>query len=89
MTPITRGARARDAAAQPGYLFRVMPRECPICGNGVGDPRTNRAFPLCSARCRAIDLGRWLSESYRIPAEPVPRDEADSLAPSFAPDEDA
>jgi endogenous inhibitor of DNA gyrase (YacG/DUF329 family) len=23
-------------------------------------------FPFCSARCRLIDLGRWLGEDYRI-----------------------
>jgi endogenous inhibitor of DNA gyrase (YacG/DUF329 family) len=26
-------------------------------------------FPFCSPRCKTIDLGRWLGESYRIPAE--------------------
>jgi endogenous inhibitor of DNA gyrase (YacG/DUF329 family) len=26
-------------------------------------------FPFCSPRCRLIDLGRWLGESYRIPSE--------------------
>lgn len=54
----------------------AMPRACPICGATVGDPATNKSFPLCSARCRAIDLGRWVSESYRIPAEPVQPDDA-------------
>jgi endogenous inhibitor of DNA gyrase (YacG/DUF329 family) len=24
-------------------------------------------FPFCSARCRQIDLGRWLGEQYGIP----------------------
>jgi endogenous inhibitor of DNA gyrase (YacG/DUF329 family) len=23
-------------------------------------------FPFCSARCRTVDLGRWLGEKYRI-----------------------
>jgi endogenous inhibitor of DNA gyrase (YacG/DUF329 family) len=23
-------------------------------------------FPFCSDRCKLIDLGRWLGESYRI-----------------------
>jgi endogenous inhibitor of DNA gyrase (YacG/DUF329 family) len=23
-------------------------------------------FPFCSARCRTIDLGRWLGEKYRL-----------------------
>jgi endogenous inhibitor of DNA gyrase (YacG/DUF329 family) len=26
-------------------------------------------FPFCSQRCKTIDLGRWLGEAYRIPAE--------------------
>jgi endogenous inhibitor of DNA gyrase (YacG/DUF329 family) len=25
-------------------------------------------FPFCSDRCKLIDLGRWLGESYRIPS---------------------
>jgi uncharacterized protein len=27
------------------------------------------AMPFCSARCRQIDLGRWLDESYGLPYE--------------------
>jgi endogenous inhibitor of DNA gyrase (YacG/DUF329 family) len=38
-------------------------------------------FPFCSARCKTIDLGRWLKESYRLPAE----EEADG---SSAPEPD-
>jgi endogenous inhibitor of DNA gyrase (YacG/DUF329 family) len=26
-------------------------------------------FPFCSRRCKTIDLGRWLGEAYRIPAD--------------------
>jgi endogenous inhibitor of DNA gyrase (YacG/DUF329 family) len=26
-------------------------------------------FPFCSERCKTIDLGRWLSGTYRLPAE--------------------
>ena len=26
-------------------------------------------LPFCSARCKQIDLGRWLGGAYRIPAE--------------------
>jgi len=26
-------------------------------------------YPFCSARCRKIDLGRWLGEKYAIPAD--------------------
>ena len=30
-------------------------------------------YPFCSARCRKIDLGRWLDGKYRIP-DPTPAD---------------
>lgn len=32
--------------------------------------------PFCSERCRLLDLGAWASESYRIPAEDPPDDDA-------------
>jgi endogenous inhibitor of DNA gyrase (YacG/DUF329 family) len=40
-------------------------RECPICGK----PATEASKPFCSERCRDVDLNRWLSDSYRIPAK--------------------
>jgi endogenous inhibitor of DNA gyrase (YacG/DUF329 family) len=44
---------------------------CPVCGKPVEtDPQNVRPpFPFCSDRCRLIDLGRWLGERYRIPAQ--------------------
>jgi endogenous inhibitor of DNA gyrase (YacG/DUF329 family) len=39
-------------------------RKCPICGK----PATEASKPFCSERCRDVDLNRWLSDSYRIPA---------------------
>ena len=37
---------------------------CPIC-----DKPTETAFrPFCSKRCADIDLARWFSGSYAIPA---------------------
>jgi endogenous inhibitor of DNA gyrase (YacG/DUF329 family) len=41
---------------------------CPICGRSATPRAENAAFPFCSARCRQIDLGKWLSEEYRVPA---------------------
>ena len=35
-------------------------------------------FPFCSERCRLIDLGRWLTDKYQIPASP---DENGAAAP--------
>ena len=38
---------------------------CPVCGK-TPQPAYR---PFCSRRCADVDLGRWLTESYRIPAE--------------------
>jgi len=46
-------------------------RPCPICGK----PADAAQRPFCSPRCRQIDLNRWLSEVYRVPAPPEPDDE--------------
>ncbi|MDN5788977.1 DNA gyrase inhibitor YacG [Pseudorhodobacter sp.] len=37
---------------------------CPICARD-SDPKYR---PFCSRRCADIDLGKWLSGSYAIPA---------------------
>jgi len=37
---------------------------CPLCGK----PVAAAVRPFCSDRCRLVDLNRWLSEAYRIPA---------------------
>ena len=42
--------------------------KCPICGKPA-DFNTP-ASPFCSARCKMIDLGKWLGEDYRI-SEPL------------------
>ena len=42
-------------------------KACPICGQPAREP-THR--PFCSARCKQIDLNRWLGEVYRVPAAP-------------------
>lgn len=51
--------------------------KCAICGKPavrgavVDAKRGVDAFPFCSFRCQTIDLGKWLSEEYRIPGESV------------------
>lgn len=54
--------------AGPQSGARPLERPCPNCGKPVplGPEATFR--PFCSERCRAIDLGAWLSETYRIPS---------------------
>jgi endogenous inhibitor of DNA gyrase (YacG/DUF329 family) len=43
-----------------------MPSEkpCPICGK----PAQPALQPFCSKRCADVDLNRWLSGVYAIPA---------------------
>jgi uncharacterized protein len=45
--------------AGPG---KAKAKKCPICGK----PSTEASKPFCSER--DVDLNRWLSDSYRIPA---------------------
>ncbi len=37
---------------------------CPICEREFDPNAADAAKPFCSARCRTIDLGRWLGEDY-------------------------
>ena len=53
---------------------------CPIC-NRENDYFADPLGPFCSARCKLIDLGKWLGEEYRI-SEPLRPDH-------FAGDEEA
>jgi endogenous inhibitor of DNA gyrase (YacG/DUF329 family) len=39
-------------------------KSCPICGK----PAAERFRPFCSGRCKDVDLNRWLSGVYAIPA---------------------
>ncbi len=38
---------------------------CPICAK----PSHPEYRPFCSKRCADVDLGKWLTGSYAIPAE--------------------
>jgi endogenous inhibitor of DNA gyrase (YacG/DUF329 family) len=50
----------------------LKPRSpCPICGK----PAESRFRPFCGPRCADIDLGRWLGEAYRVPADTPSEDE--------------
>ncbi len=40
-------------------------KSCPVCNK----PAAPQFRPFCSKRCADIDLGRWLGETYRVPAE--------------------
>jgi uncharacterized protein len=38
------------------------PPNCPICKKPAALPHV----PFCSARCKQVDLHRWMSEVYKI-----------------------
>ncbi|MDR3439903.1 DNA gyrase inhibitor YacG [Telmatospirillum sp.] len=38
---------------------------CPVCGK----PADEEHRPFCSARCRQVDLSRWLKEVYVVPGD--------------------
>ncbi len=68
-----------------GKVIRLrQPRPCPICGK----PSTQADHPFCSGRCADIDLNRWLSGAYVIPAGPAEEAGEDETAPTPDPDED-
>lgn len=62
-----------------------MPR-CPVCNDPVDLVKTP-SVPFCSDRCRMVDLGRWLGESYAVPLARRPDDEEEGLAAAGGEDE--
>jgi len=44
---------------------------CPVCKREF-EKSESPALPFCSERCRTIDLGRWLGETYSVPVTPDP-----------------
>jgi len=50
-------------------------RPCSICGK----PAEQRFRPFCSRRCADVDLNRWLSGAYAVPA--VEEDDPDEPEP--------
>jgi len=57
--------------------------QCPTC-RATTEWEGNAHRPFCSERCKLIDLGCWLREEYRIPAE-----EDDSEGPTGGGRQDA
>lgn len=42
--------------------------KCPTCQQSTWW-QDNPHRPFCSRRCRLLDLGCWVEEEYRVPAE--------------------
>ncbi len=55
-------------------MSEQTPKKCPVCGK----PAVEAYKPFCSKRCADVDLNRWLSGTYVIPArddEPIADDD--------------
>ena len=56
--------------AEVHSIAKARRSRCPICQKpSVADYR-----PFCSARCKTVDLGRWLGGTYRVPPEEEPEE---------------
>ena len=51
-------------AAKAKVVPLLKPKKCPICGR----PATIEFRPFCSRHCMDVDLARWLTGGYAIPA---------------------
>ena len=66
------------SAADKAKVTPLRPRRpCPECGK----PSARDTYPFCSVRCKNVDLNRWLSGAYVIPARDDDEDEVDADAP--------
>ena len=53
---------------------------CPRCGKPAEN--TNNPFrPFCSQSCKMIDLGNWISGSYRISRDDAVDDDSEATIP--------
>jgi endogenous inhibitor of DNA gyrase (YacG/DUF329 family) len=51
---------------------------CPICRK----PAAPQYRPFCSRRCADVDLGRWLTGGYAIPARAADDDDDAAATPA-------
>ncbi|SFN99511.1 DNA gyrase inhibitor YacG [Cohaesibacter marisflavi] len=61
---MTKKPEDEKAAAGGKVTGMRRSRPCPICSK----PSTKENYPFCSDRCKQVDLSRWLTGVYAIPA---------------------
>jgi len=56
----------------------MIQASCPICQRELRgeSPAQFPQYPFCSQRCKRIDLGRWLGETYRLSVEKSEEEDA-------------
>ena len=55
----------------PERTMPGAPDTCPICGKPSAPVRLH---PFCSRRCADVDLGRWFTGGYSVPATEADED---------------
>ena len=58
-------------------MTNAGPAPCPICNRAL---REQSPAPFCSQRCADVDLGRWVTGAYVIPAGASSEDDPESSA---------
>jgi len=58
---------------------------CPTCKAEILPREENPAFPFCSPRCRAVDLGRWFTGAYTVPGKITEREGGEPAVEESAP----
>ena len=56
---------------------------CPICTK----PTVAAYRPFCSRRCADLDLGRWMTGAYAVPAGPDDDEDGDSVPDEWSADD--
>jgi hypothetical protein len=51
---------------------------CPTCKKKF-NYYSSEFRPFCCEKCRMVDLGLWLTESYSVPVEKLTEDEIETL----------
>lgn len=62
------------APSSPSTRSKRLEVRCPSCGEMHLYSTDNPYRPFCSKGCKAIDLGAWASEQYRVEAKPTTED---------------
>lgn len=58
--------------------MKVLEVICPRCKKKF-NYYSSEFRPFCNEKCRLIDLGQWLNESYTVPVQNLTLEEAERL----------
>ena len=58
--------------------MKILNVTCPNCKKEL-NYYSSEFRPFCNERCRLIDLGQWLNETYTVPVHKLTLEEAEAL----------